>query len=114
MRDIPVNSLIVGMVAAKSGIRPEILMHQLCTSYYKDFNGFASNPVLGSEKVMLPGALIKTYDWGEIEKENKKFVEEMVPEVVEAEIIEEPSKSKTRGRLLNRLRQMKGVEIGKK
>lgn len=114
MRDIPVNSLIVGMVAAKSGIKPEILMHQLCTSYYKDFNGLASNPVLGSEKVMLPGALIKTYDWKEIETENKKFVEEMIPEVVEAEIIEEPSKSKTRERLLNRLRQMKGVEIGKK
>lgn len=114
MRDIPVNSLIVGMVAAKSGIRPEILMHQLCTSYYKDFNGFASNPVLGSEKVMLPGALIKTYDWGEIKEGNKKFVEEMAPEIVEAEIIEEPPKSKTRERLLNRLRQMKGVEIGKK
>ena len=114
MRDIPVNSLIVGMVAAKSGIRPEILMHQLCTSYYKDFNGFVSNPVLGSEKVMLPGALIKTYDWGEIKEGNKKFVEEMAPEIVEAEIIEEPPKSKTRERLLNRLRQMKGVEIGKK
>lgn len=63
---------------------------------------------------MLPGALIKSYDWKEIETENKKFVEEMIPEVVEAEIIEEPSKSKTRERLLNRLRQMKGVEIGKK
>ena len=63
---------------------------------------------------MLPGALIKTYDWGEIKEGNKKFVEEMAPEIVEAEIIEEPPKSKTRERLLNRLRQMKGVEIGKK
>lgn len=114
MRDIPINSLIVGMVAAKSGLKPEILMYQLCTSYYKDFNGFNKNPILGSDKIMLPGDLIKSYDWGEIEEENKKFLEQMAPAIVEAEIVEEKGKSKTRERLLSRLRQMKGVEVSKK
>jgi hypothetical protein len=109
MREIPINSIIIGLVAAKSGIRPEILIHQLATSWYKDFNGFNKN-ILGQEKIQLPGDMIKAYDWGELQVANSTFLHEMNPiEITDAQVIEEKVGQEKKKELLQRLKQMKRI-----
>lgn len=98
-RTLPINSIIIGLVAAKSGLDPTVLVHQLATSYYKDFNGF-NKTILGREKIMLPGDLIRAANWGELEKQNKKFLDEMTPyEVQEATYIDDERKASVKDRL---------------
>ena len=79
------------------------MINQLAKSWYKDFNGFNKN-ILGSDKVMLPGDLIKQYNWDEIKEENKKFLSEMNPDVEEAVIIEEQD---TKNKVLKRLKALR-------
>lgn len=98
-RTLPVNSIIIGLVAAKSGLDPTVLVHQLATSYYKDFNGF-NKTILGREKIMLPGDLIRAANWEELEKQNKKFLDGMTPyEVQEATYIDDERKASVKDRL---------------
>lgn len=98
-RTLPINSIIIGLVAAKSGLDPTVLVHQLATSYYKDFNGF-NKTILGREKIMLPGDLIRAANWEELEKQNKKFLDEMTPyEVQEATYIDDERKVSVKDRL---------------
>lgn len=98
-RTLPINSIIIGLVAAKSGLDPTVLVHQLATSYYKDFNGF-NKTILGREKIMLPGDLIRAANWDELEKQNQKFLDEMTPyEVQEATYIDDERKASVKDRL---------------
>ena len=98
-RTLPINSIIIGLVAAKSGLDPTVLVHQLATSYYKDFNGF-NKTILGREKIMLPGDLIRAANWEELEKQNKKFLDEMtLYEVQEATYIDDERKASVKDRL---------------
>lgn len=98
-RTLPINSIIIGLVAAKSGLDPTVLVHQLATSYYKDFNGF-NKTILGREKIILPGDLIRAANWEELEKQNKKFLDEMTPyEVQEATYIDDERKASVKDRL---------------
>lgn len=98
-RTLPINSIIIGLVAAKSGLDPTVLVHQLATSYYKDFNGF-NKTILGREKIMLPGDLIRAANWEELEKQNQKFLDEMMPyEVQEATYIDDERKASVKDRL---------------
>ena len=98
-RTLPINSIIIGLVAAKSGLDPTVLVHQLATSYYKDFNGF-NKTILGREKIMLPGDLIRAANWEELEKQNKKFLDEMTPyEVQEATYLDDEVKLSVKERL---------------
>lgn len=98
-RTLPINSIIIGLVAAKSGLDPTVLVHQLATSYYKDFNGF-NKTILGREKIMFPGDLIRAANWEELEKQNKKFLDEMTPyEVQEATYIDDERKASVKDRL---------------
>lgn len=98
-RTLPINSIIIGLVAAKSGLDPTVLVHQLATSYYKDFNGF-NKTILGREKIMLPGDLIRAANWEELEKQNQKFLDEMTPyEVQEATYIDDERKASIKDRL---------------
>lgn len=98
-RTLPINSIIIGLVAAKSGLDPTVLAHQLATSYYKDFNGF-NKTILGREKIMLPGDLIRAANWEELEKQNQKFLDEMTPyEVQEATYIDDERKASVKDRL---------------
>ena len=76
MRTLPVNAIVLGIVAAKARINPVILIHQLATSYYKDFNGFNNN-ILGRDKIQLPGDFIRGANWKEIEENNKRFIGEI-------------------------------------
>lgn len=98
-RTLPINSIIIGLVAAKSGLDPTVLVRQLATSYYKDFNGF-NKTILGREKIMLPGDLIRAANWDELEKQNQKFLDEMTPyEVQEATYIDDERKASVKDRL---------------
>jgi hypothetical protein len=98
-RTLPINSIIIGLVAAKSGLDPTVLVHQLATSYYKDFNGF-NKTILGREKIMLPGDLIRAANWEELEKQNQKFLDKMTPyEVQEATYIDDERKASVKDRL---------------
>ena len=98
-RTLPVNSIIIGLVAAKSGLDPTVLVHQLATSYYKNFNGF-NKMILGREKIMLPGDLIRAANWDELEQQNQKFLDEMSPyEAQEATYLDDEVKLSVKERL---------------
>lgn len=108
MRDIPINSLVVGMVAAKQGMNPVILMSQLSSSYYKDFNGFGSN-ILDSNDVVLPGELIKSANWDDLREKNKAFLSEMKskPEYEYTDFEEQSAAERNREKLLERIKALK-------
>lgn len=76
MQHIPINAIVVGLVAAKARLNPLVLVNQLSTSYYSNFNGFNKN-ILGRGEIQLPGELVRTYDWTELEEKNEKFIGEM-------------------------------------
>lgn len=106
MRTLPINSIVVGIVAAKSNIDPAILIAQLASSYYKNFNGFNKN-VLGREKIMLPGDTIRACnDWTSLAKLNQKFLEEMREMPIEEATFTEIKKKETIKERLERLRKI--------
>lgn len=103
MKNLPINALIIGLVAARSNLDPAILINQLCTSYYKNFNGFNKN-VLGRDAIRLPGDVIRTYDWKELEEKNKKFIKELEPPTVEEATVVDLDRKE---RILKKLQQLK-------
>lgn len=86
MRDVPINSIIIGLVSSKANIPAEVMIQQLSSSWYKNFNGFNKN-ILGQEEIQLPGDIIKGYDWKELEKKNNLFLSEM-SQTVQGEYVE--------------------------
>lgn len=78
MKTLSVNSIVIGLTAAKAGLNPAVLIGQLANSWYGKFNGFNGN-IMDGEAVQLPSALIKQYDWGQLEAESKKFIGEFSP-----------------------------------
>ena len=85
MKTLSVNSIVIGLTAAKAGLNPAVLIGQLANSWYGKFNGFNGN-IMDGEAVQLPSALIKQYDWGQLEADSQKFIGEFAPI---AEIIDE-------------------------
>lgn len=109
MRTLSINSLVIGLTAAKVGLSPEVLIGQLASSWYSKLNGFNGN-VLNEENVALPSALIKMYDWGTLKEESNKFVKEFVPiaEVVEEKNEDAANKAENhRKEILMKLRSLK-------
>lgn len=109
MKQMSVNALVIGLTAAKAGLNPSVLIAQLANSWYSKFNGFNSN-VMDGATVQLPSALIKQYDWGQIEEASTKFTDEFVPidEVIEdANPVVNESGENIRKRMLERLKAMK-------
>lgn len=107
MQNVPINAIVVGLVAAKAQLNPIVLINQLATSYYKDFNGFNRN-ILGRDKIQLPGDLVRTYDWGVLEERNARFINEM--ETVSPPILSESEESedeKKRAAIRERIRRLK-------
>ena len=99
LRKLSINSIVIGVVAAKAGLNPAVIIHQLATSYYKDFNGFNKN-ILGNQDIMLPGDIIRGADWNELREKNKKFLNEMQPyQVEEATYQEVTTKESVKNRL---------------
>lgn len=109
MKALSVNSIVIGLTAAKAGLNPAVLIGQLAHSWYGKFNGFNGN-IMDAEAVQLPSALIRQYDWGHLEEASKRFIDEFEPitEIVEAsseEVVEEAEDR--RKELLLRLKAVK-------
>lgn len=111
LQTIPINSIVIGLVAAKVGLNPLTLVHQLATSYYSEFNGFNKN-ILGRDSISLPGDLVRTYDWGELEVKNKKFLNEMEPVRVEEPTYEMLHTDKEkRDSIMEKIRRLKSGKV---
>lgn len=105
MRSLPINSLIIGIVAAKSNLDPGVLIAQLATSYYKDVNGFNKN-ILGRETIQLPGDIIRNCDWRELAEKNLAFLDDMRGLEIEEGSFEELVQKET---VLEKLKRLKGA-----
>ena len=79
---IPVNNIILAMVAAKRGIDPTKLMTQLTTSYYRSLTGFGAYEP--EKQLVHPVDL--TYNWNEIER--KHTVRDKTLMIEDARIVE--------------------------
>jgi hypothetical protein len=64
---VPVNNLILALVAAKRGIDPTKLMTQLTTSYYRSLTGYGKYEP--EKELVHPVDL--TYNWNEIEAKHR-------------------------------------------
>lgn len=109
MREISINDLVIGLTAAKAGLNPATLISQLTNSWYSDYNGFGANNVQ-TQDLRLPSALIKSYDWKELEKKSAAFVAEMKPigEIIEYEEVSDETEAKSRKEaILKRLQELK-------
>lgn len=65
---IPVNNLILGMVAAKKGIDPTKLMAQLTSSYYSAMTGYGGKY---DAETQLIHPVDLTYNWNEINMKHR-------------------------------------------
>ena len=73
-KKLPINMLIIGMVAAKTGQNPLVLMTQLASSYYANVNGF-NGSIHNNEEINSPINLIKSYNWDELRAKNSQYRE---------------------------------------
>ena len=109
MRQLSINSIVIGLTAAKSGLNPSVLIAQLANSWYSKFNGFNGN-IMDGEEVMLPSALIKSYDWDKMEKNSQLFIGEFKPitEIIDEQdgTVQEVAEDR-RAELLKRLKDVK-------
>jgi hypothetical protein len=64
---VPVNNMILALVAAKRGIDPTRLMTQLTSSYYNSLTGYGRYE---PEKQLVPPTDL-TYNWNEIERRHR-------------------------------------------
>lgn len=112
LQKLPINMIIIGLVAAKAGINPATIMGQLASSYYKDHNGYNKN-FLDGQDIQLPGDIIRNMSWEELgEKSRMKFNE--ISPMEDAIIVEDSELPKVEGgreKLLEMLR--KGISRDK-
>lgn len=112
MKQISINALVIGLTAAKVGLNPSVLISQLASSWYSKFNGFNGN-LMDGEQVQLPSALIKQYDWGQIERDSSKFIQEFTPitEIIDEKEPEAQNNAENiRKAMLMRLKSMKSAK----
>jgi hypothetical protein len=81
-RRVPVNNMILAMVAAKKGVDPTKLMTQLTTSYYRSVSGFG---VYEPDKQLVHPVDL-TYNWNEIKRKHRLKDKSVVIE--DAKIVE--------------------------
>lgn len=65
LHKLPLMQMILGMVSAKRGINPTLLMQQLTSSFYSKYNGFKQ---LSEDAEPNPAAYIKNYDFSRLEQ----------------------------------------------
>lgn len=107
-RKLPINMLIIGMVAAKTGQNPLVLMTQLASSYYANANGFNGN-ITGNEEINSPVNLIKSYNWDELREKNRRHREQRnnIQDIVEIVDQEEKIQAKySKDKLLQGLKKL--------
>jgi len=115
LQRLPINAIVIGLVAAKRGLQPALLMHQLNHSYYSRLNGF--NKLEENAEVISPAQFIKGYDWNEIKKKNKQIEIEdaqVVEEVVSKSVIDQFRKVEVvdkKQKMLDMLKEIKGGKL---
>lgn len=112
LQRLPVNMIVVGLVAAKAGIDPASMIGQLASSYYKDQNGFNRN-FLDGQDIQLPGDIIRNMTWEEIGKKAEGWKDSTRP-IEDAIVVEEselPRVEERRSRLLELLEQKPRVAV---
>lgn len=106
LQKLPINMIVIGLVAAKAGINPASIMGQLASSYYKDHNGYNKN-FLDGQNIQLPGDIIRNMSWEELGEKSRLRVNEIEP-ISDAIVVEEkelPKVEEGRGKLLEMLRR---------
>lgn len=78
LQKLPINMIVVGLVAAKAGLNPATIIGQLASSYYKDHNGYNRN-FLDGQNIQLPGDIIRNMAWEELEKKASSWSENISP-----------------------------------
>jgi hypothetical protein len=106
---LPINMLIIGLVAAKQGINPLSIMSSLATSYYANHNGF-NGAIDPNAEIQSPTNLIQNYNWDELEQKNKAFIQETnkpITDITEYQDPEEQQKAEDiKEKLLNSLKKL--------
>lgn len=112
---VPINNMILAMVAAKRGLDPTALMTQLTTSYYKSLTGYGKyNP-----EIELVHPVDLTYNWNEIERRHrikglKKEVEEAKIVLTTGEVEKDAEMNTVKMKLLKILEQDKELNDSRK
>jgi hypothetical protein len=71
LKDLPLREIIIGRLAAKTGIPPRELINDLSTSYYAKLNSLLGKVEdVDFEEIEFPS--LQSYDFTEIEKINRK------------------------------------------
>ena len=115
-KELPINDMIIAIVAGKKGLNPVELMGQLTHSTYAAYNGFGGVLAKGDEQDLsvLPSNF--TYDWVALEKKFKGREEERVectPIDITVEVVEDQVKvSASRTKLMEML-EKKDKKINK-
>ena len=112
MKTLSINALVIGLTAAKAGLNPSVLIGQLAHSWYAHFNGFNGN-IIADQDVQLPSALIRQYNWSEIEESSRQFVEDFKPidgVIDEQDTTAQTSAESARKSLLMRLKAVKSAQ----
>jgi hypothetical protein len=78
-RRVPINNMILAMVAAKKGIDPTVIMSQLTNSYYKNLTGYGKYEP--EKELVHPVDL--TYNWNEIQRKHKMKDKSLIIEDVQ-------------------------------
>ena len=73
LQKLPINMIIIGLVAAKQNVNPAALIASLGNSYYSKINGFSK--LYDKSEVQLPGKFIRQYDWDQLKRNHEQFVE---------------------------------------
>lgn len=109
-KDMTINDIIIGRVAAKSGLNAAYMIERLHTSYYSKHSGFNPGEKHAlEEEINYPSSIV--YNWESIKRkhtEEKHLIDEKrKPEVIEdAKIIEDSNSIKEA--LLARVKKAKG------
>jgi hypothetical protein len=109
-KDMTINDIIVGRVAAKAGLNAAYMIERLHTSYYAKHSGFNPGDKHASEEeISYPSSIV--YNWEAIKKkhtEEKRLLDEQKkPTVIEdAQVIEDSNNIKEA--LLARVKKAKG------
>lgn len=102
---LPVNMIVIGLVAAQTNKNPLTIMNALATSYYAKNNGF-NNAITGKEDINSPVNLIKSYDWDELRRKNEAITKQD-SEIQEAQLIEEEKNDEAKKIMLAKLKKLK-------
>ena len=91
-KQMPINMIVIYLVAAKQGIKPDNIITSLANSYYKNFNGFSKIDELN--KPNQAAELIKGYNWEDIMRTNRDLELNPIkqPLIEDYEVISDPQK----------------------